>query len=92
MVLQYNATDTKWHVPFLTPDQRFKLYAITLVFAFEAHDIFGNYGSQNDVLEMTVTTPITLLVLAAIVGVIVPASLLAWAMMTVTKKRRKHKP
>ena len=92
MVLQYNATDTKWHVFFYTPDQRFKLYSITLVFEFEAHDIFGNYGSQNDALEMTVTTPINLLILAAIVGVIVPASLLAWAMITVTKKRRKHKP
>jgi len=92
MLLQYNATDTKWHVLFYTPDQRFKLYAITLVFAFEAHDIFGNYGSETNVLAMTVTTPITLLVLAAIVGVIVPASLLGWAMMTVTKKRRKHKP
>jgi len=91
-VLQYNATDTKWHVLFYTPDQRFKLYAITLVFTFEAHDIFGNYGSENDALEMTVTTPISLLVLAAVVGVIVPASLLAWAMLTVTKKRRKHKP
>jgi len=92
MLLQYNATDTKWHILFYTPDQRFKLYAITLVFAFEAHDIFGNYGSETDALEMTVTTPISLLVLAAIVGVIVPASLLGWAMMTVTKKRRKHKP
>lgn len=92
ILLQYNATDTKWHVLFYTPDQRFKLYAITLVFGFEAHDIFGNYGSVSDALEMTVTTPISLLVLAAIIGVIVPASLLAWAMMTVTKKRRKHKP
>jgi len=92
MLLQYNATDTKWHVLFYTPDQRFKLYAITLVFAFEAHDIFGNNGSESDALEMTVTTPINLLVLAAIIGVIVPASLLGWAMLTVTKKRRKHKP
>jgi len=92
MLLQYNATDTKWHILFYTPDQRFKLYAITLVFAFEAHDIFGNNGSETDALEMTVTTPINLLVLAAIIGVIVPASLLVWAMLTVTKKRRKHKP
>ena len=90
MLLQYNATDTKWHVPFFTPDQRFKLFAITIVFAFDANDIFGNYGSATDVYEMTVTTPISLLIIAAIVGIIVPASLLAWAMMTVTKKRRKH--
>jgi len=92
MLLQYNATDTKWHVLFYTPDQRFKLYAITLVFALEAHDIFGNNGSETDALEMTVTTPINLLVLAAIIGVIVPAALLIWAMLTVTKKRRQHKP
>ena len=92
MLLHYNETDTKWHVLFYTPDQRFKLYAITLVFAFEAHDIFGNNGSETDALEMTVTTPINLLVLAAIIGVIVPAALLIWAMLTVTKKRRQHKP
>jgi hypothetical protein len=92
VLLQYNSTDTKWHVLFLTPDQRFKLFAITVVFGFEAHDIFGNYGSATDVYEMTVTTPINLLIIAAVIGIIVPASLLAWAMITVTKKRRKHKP
>jgi len=92
MLFNYNETDTKWHILFYTPDQRFKLYAITLVFAFEAHDIFGNNGSETDALEMTVTTPINLLIIAAIIGVIVPVSLLVWAMLTVTKKRRKHKP
>ena len=92
VLLQYNATDTKWHVIFLTPDQRFKLFAITIIFAFEAHDIFGNSGSASDAYEMTVTTPINLLIIAAVIGIIVPASLLAWAMLTVTKKRRKHKP
>ena len=92
VVLEYNGTDTKWHVPFLTPDQRFKLYAITIVFSFEARDVYGNYGSVTDAYEITVTTPIYLLIAAAVVGVIVPVALLAWAMMTVTKKRRKHKP
>jgi len=92
VVLQYNATDTKWHVQFLTPDQRFKLYAITLVFSFEARDVYGNYGSSADAYEMTVTTPLYLLIAAAVAGIIVPVALLAWAMMTVTKKRRKHKP
>jgi hypothetical protein len=92
LVLAYNATDTTWHVPFLSPDQRFKLYPITLVFSFEAKDLYGNYGSAADAYQMTVTTPIFLLVAAAVAGVTVPAALLAWAMVTVSKRRRKHKP
>jgi hypothetical protein len=92
MLLEYNSTDGRWHTLFLAPDQRFKLFATTIIFSFEARDVYGNYGFASDLYSMTVTTPARLLILAAVAGIMIPVVLLGWAVFTVTKKRRQHKP
>jgi hypothetical protein len=92
MLLQYNSTDGRWHTLFLAPDQRFKLFATTIIFSFEARDVYDNYGFASDLYSMTVTTPVRLLILAAVAGIMIPVVLLGWAVFTVTKKRRQHKP
>jgi hypothetical protein len=91
-IMQYNATDSSWHIFFTAPDQRFKLFTTTIIFSFEAKDIFGNYGYASNDYSMTVTTPPILLIISAIIGLLIPIGLLTWAMVTVSQRRRKHKP
>jgi len=91
-IMQFNSTDSSWHIFFTAPDQRFKLFNTVIVFSFEAKDIFGNYGYSSNAYSMTVTTPPTLLIISAIIGLLIPIGLLTWAMITVSQRRRKHKP
>jgi len=87
----FNATDGRWHLFFVAPSQGFT-FGITLTFSFNAVDRYENSGAANDAYALTVgATPIQV-ILAGIAGAIVPIALLIWALVTISKKRRQHKP
>ena len=87
----YNATEGTWDLMFAAPSQGFT-FGITLTFSFNAVDRYENSGAANDAYALTVgATPIQV-ILAGIAGAIVPIALLIWALVTISKKRRQHKP
>ena len=87
----YNATDGRWHLLFAAPSQGFT-FGITLTFSFNAVDIYKNSGAANDAYALTVGATPTEVILAGIAGTIIPMVLLIWALVTISKKKRKHKP
>jgi hypothetical protein len=88
--LSYNATDARWHMYF-TPTQEG-----TFNFTFSAVDRFGNSGVAPDAYRVIVNpTNRSLaqnLILAAVIGTLVPIALLIWAIVTISTRRRKHRP
>lgn len=87
----FNATDNTWLLYFPVPDPGFK-FGLTLTFSFSANDQFGNAGSAAKAFELDVGAGVQSLILATIIGAILPIGLIGWAIAAVSGKRRKHKP
>jgi hypothetical protein len=67
-------------------------FGLTIKFSFNANDQFGNTGSVSQAFELDVGAGVQTLILATIIGAIVPIGLIGWAIATVSTRRRKHKP
>ena len=87
----YNSTDGSWHMFFYAPDLGVS-FGITLTFSFDAKDAFGNSGAVANAYEVDVGAGTQTLILATILGAVVPAALVGWAIVTISGRRRKHKP
>jgi len=88
--LVYNATNATWHMYFTVPNQQ------NATLSFNATDRFGNTVMARDVFNLKIATVSQVvtrnLIIAGIVGSIVPIALLIWAFATISARRRKHKP
>jgi hypothetical protein len=88
--LAFNQTDGRWNMFFSTPEEG------NFTFTFTASDHYGNAGIAVNAYNLKVTASRRLvtqrLVFAGIIGALIPAGLLTWAIVTVSKKRRKHRP
>jgi hypothetical protein len=89
--MDFNATDQSWALPYTAPNIGLS-FGRTITFSFDARDAFGNAGLAPDAYSLAVGAAIQVLILSAIVASVVPIALSAWAILTVTGKRRKHKP
>lgn len=89
--MMFNATERKWHMQFITPDQGLA-FGITLTFSFDARDFYGNTGSASEAYTLTVGATTQAVILTGVLGAIVPVGLLAWAIIAISRRRRKHKP
>jgi hypothetical protein len=87
----FNATDRRWHLYYTAPglDMHF---GTVVTFSFHATDEYENSGAAENAYQITVGADTATLVLAVIVAAVVPVILLAWAILTVTKRRRQYKP
>jgi hypothetical protein len=88
--LAYNETNATWQMFFPVPEQG------NITFSFNATDRFGNAGTAADAYKLKIIpAPAALserLLIAAVVGVLIPIGLLAWAVATISTRRRKHRP
>jgi hypothetical protein len=87
--LAYNATNGTWHMIFFVPTQT------NATLSFAATDQFGNSAVAMDVYNLKISgVPISVrnLMIAAVVGALIPIGLLAWAFATISTRRRKHRP
>jgi hypothetical protein len=88
--LAFNRTDGRWDMFFTTPEGG------DITFSFLAKDRYGNSGQAANAYSLKVTPSQRLitqrLLLAGIIGILIPVGLLAWAIITVSNKRRKHRP
>jgi hypothetical protein len=87
--LAYNATNGTWHMIFFVPKQA------NATLSFAATDQFGNSAVAMDVYNLKILgAPIAIqnLIIAAVVGALIPIGLLAWAFATISTRRRKHRP
>jgi len=88
--LAYNATNGTWHMFFFVPAQS------NATLTFTATDNFGNSAIAADAYNLKIApVPRVItqnLIIAGIVGALVPIGLLAWAFATISTRRRKHKP
>ena len=89
--MNYNATDARWHVFYEVPSLGFH-FGIVLTFSFTATDLYQNSGTASDAYVLTAGASPQEVILAGIAGTIIPIALLTWALVTVSKKRRQHKP
>jgi hypothetical protein len=89
--MEFNATDGSWHLLYRSPNLGLS-FGVTLTFSFDALDNFGNTSLAPNAYSLAVTAAVGALILSAIIGAIVPIALSAWAILTITGKRRKHKP
>jgi hypothetical protein len=89
--LYFNATDGMWHLAFTTPSLGYNFGTI-LTFSFNAVDIYHNSGASNNAYVLTVGASPEEVILAGIAGSVIPIVLLIWALATISKRRRKHKP
>ena len=87
--LAYNGTTYIWHM-YLTPQQG------SFTFSFSAVDRFGNAGNVTNAYKLTANSAAAILsqklILAGIIGTLIPVGVLIWAVATVSTRRRKHKP
>jgi hypothetical protein len=87
--LVYNATNSTWHMYFFVPVQS------NATLSFSAVDRFGNFVVATDAYNLKIATArgaIQNLIIAAVVGSIIPIALVAWAFATISTRRRKHRP
>jgi len=88
--LAYNDTNGPWHMFFPAPEQG------NVTFSFNANDRFGNMGMAADAYNLKVSPPpgpITQrLIIAGIIGALIPIGLLIWAVATISTRKRKHRP
>lgn len=88
--LAFNSTDQNWHMYFLTPE------AGNFTFTFIAHDVYGNSGVSDSVYRLQIIPSSRLLsqrlLLAGVIGLLVPIVITVWAIATVSTRRRKHRP
>ena len=87
----YNSTDRSWRLIFLAPNTGLT-FGVTLELSFEARDAFGNADSAPNAYELAIGAGTQTLILAAIIGAVVPIALVAWAVFAITARRRKYKP
>lgn len=89
--MTYDVSNETWHAYFTAPDLGIS-FGKAIPFSFSAADQFGNSGIAANAYELDVGAGSGALVLATVVGGLVPIGLLGWAIATVSKRRRKHKP
>jgi hypothetical protein len=87
--LAYNATNDTWHMIFFVPSEK------NVTLSFSAADQFGNSAIAMDAYNIKISSvPIAIqkLIIAGVVGALIPIGLLAWAFATISTRKRKHKP
>jgi len=87
--LAYNVTNETWHMIFFVPVEK------NATLSFTAADQFGNSAVAMDVYNLKISSvPIAVrdLIIAGVIGALIPIGLLAWAFATISTRRRKHKP
>ena len=88
--LAYNDTNGTWHMFFTVPEQN------NATLSFNATDRFGNTAVAMDAFNLKIApapkAETQNLIIAAIVGALVPIALLIWAFATISARRRKHRP
>ncbi len=88
--LAYNDTGRAWHMYFSVPEEG------NLTFSFSANDRFGNHGIATDAYNLKVIQSPRVqtqrLIIAGIIGALIPIALLIWAVATISTRRRKHRP
>jgi len=88
--MAYNNTDGSWVMYFSGPEEG------NFTFSFKAADLYGNAGIAANAFRLLVRPSPQLvtqrLIVAGVVGALVPIALLAWAIATISTRRRKHKP
>jgi hypothetical protein len=88
--LAYNETDTDWHMYFQVPEEG------NLTFSFNAVDRFGNTGLAANAYNLKIIPSQHVvtqsLIIAGVIGALVPVALLIWAIATISTRRRKHRP
>ena len=88
--LVYNETNATWHMYFTVPAQN------NATLSFNATDRFGNTAVAMDAYNLKIVpVPKVItqnLIIAGVIGVLVPMGLLIWAFATISARRRKHRP
>jgi len=88
--LAYNATNGTWHMYFNTPEEG------NFTFSFTAVDRFGNTGMAADAYMLKVNPSSNILsqrlIIAGVIGALVPVAVLIWAIAAISTRRRKHRP
>jgi hypothetical protein len=88
--LAYNATNGTWHMFFFVPAQA------NATLSFNATDHFGNSAMAMDVYNLKIAPVQRVvtqnLIIAAVIGALIPIALLVWAMATISTRKRKHRP
>jgi hypothetical protein len=87
--LAYNSTNGTWHMFFFVPQQA------NATLSFNATDRFGNSAMVKDAYNLKIASiPIRIqnLIIAAVIGALIPIGLLIWAMATISTRKRKHRP
>lgn len=88
--LAYNETNATWHMYFSVPEEG------NFTFSFNAVDRYGNAGTANDAYNLKIIPSQRVqtlkLIIAGIVGALIPIALLIWAVATISTRRRKHRP
>jgi hypothetical protein len=87
--LAYNSTNGTWDMIFFVPQQA------NATLSFNATDRFGNSAIAMDVYNLKIASiPIRIqnLIIAAVIGALIPVGLLIWAIATISTRKRKHRP
>ncbi|HXZ90730.1 MAG TPA: hypothetical protein VEG61_06690 [Candidatus Dormibacteraeota bacterium] len=87
--LAYNSTNGTWHMIFFVPQQA------NATLSFNATDRFGNSAIATDAYNLKIVSiPIRIqnLIIAAVIGALIPIGLLIWAIATISTRKRKHRP
>lgn len=88
--LAYNSTNGTWHMIFFVPQQA------NATLSFNATDLFGNSAVARDAYNLKIAgVPRVItqnLIIAAVIGALVPIGLLIWAIATISTRKRKHRP
>jgi hypothetical protein len=88
--LAYNSTNGTWHMIFFVPAQS------NATLSFNATDHFGNSAMAMDVYNLKIAPVQKVvtqnLIIAAVIGALIPIGLLIWAIATISTRKRKHHP
>jgi hypothetical protein len=88
--LAYNETNGTWHMYFSAPEQN------NATISFNATDRFGNSATAMDAFNLKIASVPRVvtrnLIIAGIVGTLIPIGLLVWAFATISTRKRKHRP
>jgi len=88
--LAYNSTNGTWHMFFFVPEQA------NATLSFNATDRFGNSAIARDAYNLKIApVPKVItqnLIIAAVIGAVIPIGLLIWAIATISTRKRKHRP
>jgi len=88
--LAYNSTNGTWHMFFFAPEQA------NATLSFNATDRFGNSAIAMDAYNLKIAPAQRIvtqnLIIAAVIGALIPIGLLIWAIATISTRKRKHRP